>query len=106
MLKRMGNVTRYRLNNDCREDQFSKGREQLKDVIKNRKKESEKMKRMFGIIFDAVAHFKRKAAKNILKLDTILQRPKDGNERKMLPCESKSVMLLNLYGDSNYVNDS
>ena len=106
MLKRLGNVTRYRLNNDCREDQFSKGHEQLKDVMKNSKKESEKMKRIFGIIFDAVAHFKRKAAKNTLKLDTILQRPKDGNERKMLACESKSVMWMNSYDDSNYVNDS
>ena len=36
--KRQGNVTRYRLNNDCREDKFSKQREQLKDVIKDKEK--------------------------------------------------------------------
>ena len=74
--------------------------------MKDRKKESEKMRKMFAIMFNAVAHFKRKAAKNILKLDTILQRPKDGNERKMLACESKSVMWMNSYDDSNYVKDS
>ena len=74
--------------------------------MKDRKKELDKTKRIFGIIFDAVAHFKRKAATNMLKLVTILQRPKDGNERKMLACESKSVMLMNSHDDSNYVDDS
>ena len=105
-LKRLGNVMRYQINNDCREDQFSKGREQLKYVMKDRKKELVKMKRMFGIIFAAVAHFKRKSTKNMLKLDKILKKLKDGNERQMLDYESKAVSLMSSYDDSNYVNDS
>ena len=64
------------------------------------------MKRIFGIIFDAVTHFKRKSAKNILKPKKILKRLKDGNERQMLDYKRKAVSLMSSYDDSNNVNDS
>lgn len=71
-MKKLGNVTRYKLEPRCCKDQFVEGLLKLKDVCSDRMKERKKERRKMELIWDAVNYFKKKMETNKLALNEVL----------------------------------
>ena len=68
MLKKLSNVTKYKMNMDCLVDPFHKGRQKLKNVKSERDAEMALFERKVRLLWWSVDYFRSKCEKEHAEL--------------------------------------
>ena len=71
-LKKLRNISRYKMNMDCTKDYFDVYHQKLKNMVTECMKELAAEKRKLEIVYKAVDFFKKKMARYMAKLDETL----------------------------------
>ena len=81
-LKKLGGVSKYKLDHEGLRDTFEVVRKLLKNVVTEKKKEIEKDKKNLQIIYNIVKHFKRKMMRNRQELVLLTKSIKQGYKKE------------------------
>ena len=102
-LKKIGNVSRYKLNSDCIKDYFKVGTDKLKNVAKERQQERNKEVKRLKVIYESVKLYRKNMEKIMSEVDDAISQQHSGTTRTLEQWEVEAVEALAEYEDDEYL---
>ena len=105
-LKKLGNLTKYKLNRECLLDPFEKGRRKTKNIKSERKAELAILERKTRLIWLSVEFFKEKRANENASLRENLASKRSNEEAEYAEWEKAMDDALDEYDYEEYMNNT
>ena len=93
-MKKLGNVSRYKLDKNCLLDYFKVGRAKLENVVQERKTEIAKEKRRLELLYDAVKFYRTKMSATMAELKVVMADKNNRVLRDTQEWEDKADMAM------------
>ena len=93
---------RKHLNRQCIKNQFEVGRDKLKDIVKERKRERDKLERKIKLVYDSVKHFREYQEKEMENLDQRAMNVEADEAREVRSWEANLNALLSTFNMDTY----